>query len=198
MFTRKFFDTTIEYEILEGNNKILLIKPGQDSNYKGYNDKYYNLAEYINQKYGFTVICTSNPYDRKHNPIDDAIIVIKEYVEEKQFDEYEVYYFGNSIGGTIGARYAYQYPVIKKLLLINAPLMVNYDRIKDGISKFQGDKLVLVYGSLDPSMNTVRLFDDNNYLGEKVAYYIIEGEDHNFSQKICSYEELCDKYLFTE
>ncbi len=195
MFCREFFNTTIEYEIIDGNNIILLIKPGQNGSLRGYNDKYINLANYINQKYGYTVICTSNPYDRKHNPLEDAWEVIKEYVEYRGFREYEVNYFGNSIGGTIGARWGYQFPIIKKMLLVNPPLMVNYDKIKEGLVKFNGERLVLIYGSLDPSMNTVRLFDDKLFADSKVSYYIIEGEDHNFSKNIYSLEKLLEDYL---
>ena len=64
LFTRPFYNTTIQYGIIKGNNKILFIKPGQDGSMVGYMDKYYNLAKYINNKYQYTVICSNNPYEK--------------------------------------------------------------------------------------------------------------------------------------
>jgi hypothetical protein len=82
VFGRIFYNSVIEYGIIKGNNQILFIKPGQDGSLQGYKNKYYNLAKYVNEKYGFTVICSNNPYKKPYNPIDDAYEVIKEYILE--------------------------------------------------------------------------------------------------------------------
>lgn len=192
-FKRKFFNTIIEYGIIKGNNNILFIKPGQDGSLRGYKDKYLNLAFYINQKYGYTVICSNNPYDGINNPLEDGIEVIKQYVKENNFDDYKIYYYGNSNGAVIGARYCYLYQNIKRLLLINPPLFVNFHKIEDGIKNFKEDKITFIYGSLDPSNKFVGLLDVIK--NEKISYYIIDGEDHNLSKGNVSIIELVDKYL---
>lgn len=195
-FINNFFGRTIEYGIIKGNNQILFIKPGQDGSILGYNNKYYNLATYVNSKYGFTVICSNNPYDGVNNPLDDAMGVIEEYVKVMGFDDYNVYYYGSSCGGVLGARYSYLYPKIKRALLINPPLFINFHKIQKGILNFQKEALVFVFGEFDPSKKFVGMLDCIN--SDKVHYTIIEGEDHNLSKNVRSLESLVDEYLFNE
>ena len=196
VFSREFYGKKIQYGIIKGSNKILFIKPGQDGSLTGYKDKYYNLAKYINNKYGYTVICSNNPYEAPYNPIEDAIVVIKEYALKMNFEEYEVYYFGNSRGGELGARYGYLYPVIKRMLLINPPLFINFHKMKRGLLKFNNERVVFIYGALDPSYKYVGLLDlvEN----DKISYKVIEGEDHNLSNGTYSLEYLLDNYLLND
>ena len=96
-----FKDTiTIEYGIVEGNNTIVFIKVGQDGSLYGYHNKYIKMAKRLNQKYGCSVICSSNPFDG-NNPLDNAMEVIEDYA--KKFDDYKIYYLGYSNGALIGA-----------------------------------------------------------------------------------------------
>lgn len=196
VFSRHFYDRIIHYGIIKGSNKILFIKPGLDGSLVGYKDKYYNLATYINEKYGFTCICSNNPYDKEHNPLDDATEVINDYANEMKYDTYEVYYLGNSNGGVLGARYAYKYENFKRLLLINPPLFISYYKIKEGIEKFNGEKIVFIYGSLDPSIKFVELLDFIK--NDKVSYQVLEGEDHNLSSGTYSLEYLIETYLLKD
>lgn len=196
LFIRKFYNKEIQYGIIKGSNKIVFIKPGQDGSLIGYKDKYYNLAKYINNKYGYTVICSNNPYEAPYNPIEDAVVVINEYASKMNFEEYEVYYFGNSRGAELGARYGYLYPVIKRMLLINPPLFINFHKIQRGLLKFNNERIVFIYGSLDPSYKYVGLID---LIGNiKISYKVLEGEDHNLSNGTHSLEYLVDNYLINE
>ena len=191
---REFYDTFINYGIIKGSNKIFLIKAGLDGSMRGYQNKYLIIANEINKKYGYTVICSSNPYDGMNDPLIDAFDFIEEYVKEMGFEDYEVYYMGNSNGGYIGARWGYKYPQIKKMLLINAPLYTNFDLMIKGTYSFKGDKVVYIYGSLDPSMRNIRILND--MVSRKVIINIIEGEDHNFSKGIYDFKKLPEDYLF--
>lgn len=191
---RVYYNSVIEYGIIKGNNTIVLIKPGQDGSLNGYENKYLKIAKDLNEKYNCTVICSSNPYDFKHNPLEDAIDLVKEYALKNDFNDYEVYYIGNSIGGMLGARYGFQYPEIKKMLLINIPLLKNCDLILSGLRKFEGDKVSIVYGSEDVSVKYIRFFD--NVDSKKIKYYIIEGENHNFSNNQYDFKKLPEEYLF--
>lgn len=181
-FEERFFDTILQYGVIKGSNKIVLIKPGLEGTLLGKNDYHYKVAKLIHDKYGYTVICTNNPNTNTTNTLDDAYKLINEYVSFMNYNEYEIYYFGDSNGGVLGARYAYLYPNIKRALLINPPLFISYHKLKDGMVKFNGDKMVLVYGTLDPSFKFVELLD--NVGNDKISYIVLENEDHNLSDKI--------------
>lgn len=193
IFERTYFKKVIQYGIINGSNTIVFIKPGQDGTLVGYKDKYYNLAKYINKKYGYTVICSNNPYDKIHDPLIDAMEVIESFVQHMNYSDYVIYYYGNSNGSVIGASYAHNYPSIKRMLLINSPLFINFHRLKDGVENFNGEKIVFVYGELDPSYKFVGLLDLLNQ--HKLSYYIINGEDHNLSNGSVRLEDLVDNYL---
>lgn len=141
-------DKNVNIGIINGNNTIVLIIPGYKTNIYGYNNRYSKLANKINGKYKATVIITSNPF-RDENPINDLMYIIEKYA--KRFENYEVYFFGFSKGGLIGAQHATQNKKIKRMVLINGPLMIYYHRTKDGMTKFDGERITYIYGSLDPS-----------------------------------------------
>lgn len=176
---RNFNSTIIEYGIINGNNNILLIKTGREGSIYGYNNKYLELAKYISSKYGSTIIVASNPSTGiNSNQLDNAIAFIDEYFKDK-YIKYEIYYIGISNGGLIGAWYGYNYSLIRRMLLINPPLMINYHRTKEGLQSFNNDKVILLFGELDPSYKLADLLDFIN--NDKVKYQIIKGEDHHLS-----------------
>lgn len=186
--------TIIDYGILYGNNKILFIKVGYDGDMYGYENKYLKMAIKINEKYGYTVIVSSNPIpaDQK-NPLDNALNVINDYAYEKNFPNFEILYFGYSNGALIGAQYGYLYSEIKKMTLVNAPLMYNWHKTKKGIQNFAGEKIVLVYGSLDQSFKYTGLITP--LTNDKIKLEIINGQDHLFSKDTFEFENLPEKFL---
>ena len=183
----------IDYGIIKGNNNILFIKAGQDGSFYGYKNKYLKIAKSINERYGSTVICSSNPFDGK-NPLDNAMEVIESYCRENGFGGYEIYYMGHSNGGLIGAWYGTKYPQIKRMLLVNAPLVFGYDKTKEGLLRFDKEQCVLIYGSLDESypysilISTIR--------NEKVKCRIIKGQDHHFSKDTYDFKNLPADFLY--
>lgn len=189
----KNFDENIiiNYGIIKGNNKILFIKAGQDGSMYGYNNKYLQIAKRINSKYGYTVITSSNPFDGR-NPLDNAIEVIEEYCKDK-FEDYDIYYMGHSNGGLIGAWFGNNYEKIRRMLLINAPLMYNWHKTKDGIKNFNGDLLSLVYGEFDQSIKYTELLLP--LTNEKIKLNIIKNEDHHFKNNMEDFLSLPEKYL---
>ncbi len=184
---------TIDYGIIKGDSTILFIKAGQDGSMYGYNDKYLKIANIINKKFGSTVICSSNPFDG-NNPLDNAMEVIKNYCKKNNMKRYRVYYMGHSNGGLIGAWFGYKYPEIKRMLLVNAPLMLNYHKTKAGINNFEGEKITMVYGSLDQSIQYTELL--KLILKKNFSYEIIENQDHHFSKESYDFKKLPEQYLF--
>ena len=185
---KPFDGEVIDYGIIKGNNTVIFIKAGQDGSMMGYENKYLIIAHNLNKKYGYTAICASNPF-RQLNPLDQAIEVIESYVSKP----YQIYYMGQSCGALIGAALGHQYPQIKRMLLINGPLMINYHKTKAGIAKFKGEKMVLIYGEHDPSYKFVGLLNliDN----PKKSIHVIPSADHNFVGMLEEFENLAEEYL---
>jgi len=189
---RKFSSAiTIDYGIIEGSSRILFIKAGQDGSMYGYENKYLRIAKRIREKYGVSVIVSSNPFDGR-NPLDDAMAVIDDYC--KRFDDYEIYYMGHSNGALIGATFGYRYPKIKRMMLVNMPLWHSRDYTYSCLSKFTGERVSIVYGDRDmsyPYVDMIRFWED-----DRVKIYTVEDEDHHFTKDMEDFLSLPEKYLF--
>lgn len=180
------------YGIIRGNETIVFIKPGLGGSIYGYENKYFRISEKLNDTFNCTVIVSPN---EKKVDFDTEMEFIKEYVTHNNLADYQIYYFGHSNGALIGMSNAYKYSQIKRLLLINAPLCINPQKIIDGIKMFAGEKMVLVFGDKDPSFHFVKLFSELS--NEKVRFEIIPEADHNFKNKLELFMSLPEKYLFT-
>ena len=191
IITKKFTDEVIiEYGIVKGSSCILLIKVGRDGDIYGYENKYLKISKNINEKYGFSIVVASNFYT-KEDSLENSIRLINE-----EFDSCrEIYFMGYSSGAIFGAKFAYLHPEIKKLLLINGPLMINWIHTKRGIERFKGDEVVFIYGSKDPSFRYIGLIDFINSIA-KISIVSINGADHNFSKMIERFHLLPEEYLF--
>lgn len=170
-----YIDAIINYGIIDGNEIIVFIKVGKDGTIYGYNNKYLSLASYINTKYGYTVICSSN---NGKSILNNEMDMIKNYCQNK-FINYQIYYIGISNGASLGMLYGYNYEQIKKMLLINGPLMINFDKIINGLLKYKGDKIYLIYGEKDPSSKYVNLLKELK--NDKINVLTISNEGHNLN-----------------
>lgn len=181
----------LTYGTILGNETIVFIKPGLGGSIYGYENKYLQIAENLNKKFNCTVI--SSPNDKK---IDFAseMEFIKEYAAMNCIENYQIYYFGHSNGALIGMCEASKYAEIKRLLLINAPLCMNPHKTIEGIKKFAGEKMVLVFGEKDQSFHFVKLFSELS--NEKIRFEIIPEADHNFTNKLELFKSLPEKYFF--
>ncbi len=186
-----FNDEIIDYGIIEGNNIIVFIKAGQDGSLYGYQNKYIKMARRSNKKYGCSVICSSNPFDG-NNPLDNAMEIIEDYA--KIFDNYKIYYLGYSNGALIGAWFGVKYPKIKRMALVNGPLMYNFHKTKEGALSFNGDMISFIYGEYDQSIGYIDLL--KNMENDKIKVFVEKGQDHHFSKSEESFQEIPEKYLF--
>ena len=186
-----FNDEIIDYGIVEGNNIIVFIKAGQDGSLYGYQNKYIKMARRLNKKYGCSVICSSNPFDG-NNPLDNAMEIIEDYA--KIFDNYKIYYLGYSNGALIGAWFGVKYPKIKRMALVNGPLMYNFHKTKEGALSFNGDMISFIYGEYDQSIGYIDLL--KNMENDKIKVFVEKGQDHHVSKSEESFQEIPEKYLF--
>lgn len=188
----KFEDIAIiDYGIVEGNNIIVFIKAGQNGSLYGYQNKYVKMAKRLNKKYGCSVICSSNPFDG-NNPLDNAMEVIEDYA--KRFDDFKIYYLGYSNGALIGTWFGIKYPKIKRMALVNGPLMYNLYKTKEGALSFKGESINFIYGEYDQSIGYVELL--KSLENDKIKVFIEEGQDHHFSKSEEDFQKIPEKYLF--
>lgn len=155
IFSNRYNEQLIDYGIIYGTGKsVFLIKTGQNRSIYGYNNKYLKMAKHINLQYGCTVVVSSNPYDCTDS-LGQALEVIKQEVNQ----DVNVYYTDVSNGAILGARFGHLHSEIKRMLLINGPLMINWPQTKKGLEKFEGESVTMVYGSLNPSYEYAKMIE---------------------------------------
>ena len=113
---------------------------------------------------------------------------VRNYTKQQNMGNFQVYFVGHSNGAALGIINAWQFPEIKKLVCINAPLMMNPHLLIQGIKEFSGEKMNLVYGSKDPSFDMVKLYSELE--SEKIDFVRVKNADHNFTGNLDFFIEL--------
>ena len=180
------------YGIMKGNDTVVLIKAGLNGSERGYQDKYLHIAMNIYRRFGYTVVCSSNPSCSScHvNPIETDMSVIWE-IFGKIPDN--IYYMGFSNGALIGGYWGYKYPQIKRMLLINPPIVWNWPITKNALKKFNGEKIVYVFGELDPFCRYADLIQFVQK--ENIFLYKLSNVDHEFTGQLETFIQLPEIYL---
>lgn len=177
---------------------IFLIIPGVDGDVDGYENKYIKIAESVKEKHNVAVVRISNPFISSffwESNVRQALNYIRNHcIDICGNEDYEIIAQGHSAGASVIASIAHEYPEIKKILVINTAMRLREERILDGIDLFKGDTVV-VFGELDPSVNTVTMFSDLS----NTKIITKSGADHFFSgEAFNEFVHLANKYLFEE
>ena len=186
-------NNNVDYGIVRGNNLIILIKVGMHGTIYGFENKYLQIAEILNKKFGCTVITVSTN-DFTYS-LENEMNFVREYANKSNFEEYKVYYMGHSFGGTLGLLYGYKYSEIKKILAINSPFPDDKnDEIIRSIESFNGESLDLVYGLLDDFIETGKKYSylENN----RIHFTFLPNIDHYFTNDLNQFVNLPLKYFF--
>lgn len=157
--------------------KVLLIKAGQGGSIYGYRNKYLKLACEIRELCGFSVVCASTPSSNIHQMAQFAEVVKSEF---EIGDQTKIYFMGMSMGASIGCIGRELFPEIRRFLLVNPPLMINTTRICHSAKAFDGDMMIFVFGSLDPSAHLAGLLKLHER--ENMHVVVVPGQDHHFSK----------------
>lgn len=186
---KKDFDKTAfdrKYGIVFGSNALVYIKTGNGGNIYGYENKYIRIARKIGNDFGYAVLVASNPVEDQCDLQDEI---------NKAFDYFGIYgtfhniiFVGFSNGANIGAQQGYLIPEIKRMLLINGPLMINFHKTKRGLSAFGNNKIEMAYGEKDPSYKYVEML--NIVDSKSLAVKTLAGIDHNFTNALPEFENL--------
>lgn len=191
-FEKEISDIEGEYEIkhgiLQGNDTVFLVKTGLNGTIYGYENKYLSIAEEVHKRFGYTVVISSNPYDKAgrirfgftKDHLDKSIELIRQMGGRK------IYLFAHSNGALMSLLHGYKYPEIRKMLLINMPLHFSNLATVNKMCERYSD-LTLVYGSRD----------DFSFLQKYLKHkpVIVCGEDHNFTKGIYDFNKLPFEYL---
>lgn len=170
------FDISVDnrFGIKYGRSKLVLIKTGRGGTIYGYHDKYIRLVKSIYDEFGYSVVVSANPVDSDCN-LQDEIDTIRQYIRDIE----TVSFVGVSNGALVGAQQGYLIPEITGMVLINAPLMINWVKIKNGLNHFSGEMSRMIYGTKDPSyryFELLKCIEADNF-----SFYAYEGADHHFA-----------------
>ena len=165
-----------QFGIINGEKNIIFIKTGRGGTIEGFKNKYLNICDFLFKKYGYTFVVSANPKDSVCD-LEEEIKCISKYVGDYK----EIIFVGISNGAFIGAAQCRKIEKIKNAVLINAPLMINFHKIKEGAQKFRGDNMYFLYGEDDPSCRYIEILDSIKNTACK--YKIIKGEGHDFSKE---------------
>ena len=162
--------------IINGEKYLVFIKTGRGGTIEGFENKYLDICSLLFEKYGYTCVVSANPKDSVCD-LEEEIKCISKYVGDYK----EIFFLGISNGASLGAYQSSKIKSIKNALLINAPLMINFHKIKKGAEEFSGDRMYFLYGENDPSFNYIEILNCVNNTAYK--YEIIQGEGHDFSKE---------------
>lgn len=181
--------STIDYGVISGNERIVLIKSGRGGSHRGYEDKHVKMAHRLHSKYGCTVICSSNPCDCKESYDLDKIIIDR-YVEEKNFSDFELFLIGSSNGAYQILFLANQLSQTKKLLCINMPLMLNFHKATKELQMMERIEKIFVYGTNDPSYSYLPFLETKKFCMTRTIR--VDGADHQFINRTDDFIALAD------
>lgn len=172
----KKYDIVIgkQFGIIQGEKYLVFIKTGRGGTIEGFKNKYLSICDFLFKKYGYTFVVSANPKDSVCD-LEEEIKCISKYVGDYK----EIYFVGISNGASIGAAQCRKIEKIKNAVLINAPLMINFHKIKEGVQNFRGNNMYFLYGEDDPSCRYIEILDSIKNTACK--YKIIKGEGHDFS-----------------
>ena len=183
-----------EYGLIRGNNRgchrVVIIKAGAGGSYIGYEEKYLKIARRLRDTHGCTVLCLSNYASDSFERGDVA--VIRELLAGLD-GEIQLYYVGNSNGSTQGLLSATQYFHFRRMVLVNMPLMLNFHKIKEALTRADTE-IRFVYGEKDPSISYIPFLKNAGQKEGNLAraeIVTVKGADHNFAGMTDAFMELC-------
>ena len=197
----EFSPHAYEVEVAEykgTTNKVVMIIVWKWGSTSGYQNKYITIASNLAEKHGVSVFVVENPWISRDDPklfIECAMNFVEEQMKKSGFDDWEIYGMGHSAGAHFWGRFWYLFPRVKKLLLINPVLSVNFHKLKDALITYSWE-LKIIQWSKDHDFFYTPLLDPVK--SEKKQVIILEWVNHEFSNEwgFDLFLSLAEQYLF--
>jgi hypothetical protein len=165
-------------------NKLLLIVPGVDGTIDGHEKKYLRIANNIKFEFHVPVVRMSNPFIHSER-LDKNLRSVLEWISEKTTEivlenKYELFAMGHSLGATNLAQVAWEYPEIKKILLINPSPKVHLRKTINGLDKFEGEVTILL-GKKDQNFKEMETMINTFVGNSNFTVKVISNANHHFA-----------------
>lgn len=183
----------IEIDYYPNGKDVLLILTGLGGSVKGSQNKYETMANNIISKYDFSVFVAATPQGAWNNAKEHLTNVL-DYVDSLMNDinkEYKIYVFAHSAGGTYALWYSYLFTRIKRIVVTNPVLNVNFHWLENGQNNFNGEFTKVIIGDKDQSFKFAGLLKR----AKIIETVILENTDHEFKDNLTAFIELPEKYL---
>lgn len=184
----------LEYGVIEGNERVVIIKSGAGGSFDGYHQKYLQIAHMLHELNGCTVICLSNFSNESFERTD--VDVIRKVISGID-GEVKLYYIGNSNGSTQGLLFATRHFEFSGMLLINMPLMQNFHKTQEALARVHSE-IRLVYGERDPSYDYIpflKIAAQKETCAARVEIETVPAADHNFVGLLDTFISLATRVL---
>jgi len=184
-----------DYFSIEGDKtRALVMLIGMDGTLFEHEERYLRIAEKAHSLYSVSVFAFRNPasnWDIQGNGFSAVMVTVKKTMDENC----EIYFFGFSAGASFAIFNSWEYPEIKRLLLVNPPLMANFHRVCESMRRSAGTS-TLVIGERDPSLTLGRIVLNSKKTSGFSDVIIHPGADHQFTGMTNEFIELPFTYLF--
>lgn len=193
-------NTPLNYKVEVGihqgeKNEALMIIVWKWWSVSWYMNKYEEITKRL-IKYGINIFIIENPEVSWNDPelfFDGAMKFIKEKMTEFWFKLFKIKCFWFSAWWHFVGRFAYKYPNIKEILLVNPVLRVNFTKLKKELNQFTWNITIIQWDK-----DTDYFFNPLLSQIPKARNIILEWVNHQFSNKwqLETFIWLPEKYLF--
>lgn len=180
------FPLSVEMKIHPNNSgRIIINVPGLGGDIDGYNNKYGALANEMQREGLGSVVRTHGNSFAGYLPDTQVRLALELAISNAQAicgsQTPEIYLMGFSAGAGGIAAVAYEYPEVKKILLVAPSFDMPKDEVKTGLQKFKGE-VVIVQGEEDDVVGPETGPECFQFAtgASKKGIFMIPGCDHQF------------------
>ncbi len=182
IYLKSWWDIPVSYHPTS-TNKVIINIPGAGGTSEGYENKYLNLANYLQKRNIASFVRIPNERPQDYNETARTVInyTLEKTLEFVVSETPEIFLMGFSAGGASALLTAWEFPEVTKVLVINP--FINLPNLREDIQKYlpryKGD-LFIVIGSEDSVIapDTLEFLKGYTSSARTVQTHIIEGCDH--------------------
>ena len=186
---------TIQLAIHDKSSDVIVVSmPGYSNELDGKRNRQLNLGNFIHEHIGAVVRCDNFPVNNTRYELlllDNIREVIKYALDNAEEicgkQNPDIYLRGHSAGGSAAAGIAYEFPQIKKVLLISPGGDIGSEAIRKNLSEYQNELYVTgpIYDRYI-GQNSARFFYNVAMRAKRREIHLLEDADHCFTGPLLS------------